>query len=255
MVPRTTPLALRGLANAGRRVFGGLALILCLAVIGGQPRSGARTIDALRSDLPTNSAGVIVTPVTPPTPAAPKPTGSPINVGEAVTLTYEANVEIHPSIDAERVSAALASLEIDWKRAYGGWTFRFRPARKGYLAVTLVQERRVDVYVRKDRTSEGLAHDIAHELGHVTDVTYLGERERRRFLEIRGLPTRSPWWTCNSCRDLQVGAGDFAETFAMLVAPRYKFYSELGPRPTAKQLELVQEILPDEVRKRLRAPL
>jgi hypothetical protein len=167
-------------------------------------------------------------------------------IDTALSITAETAVEVD-GIDRKRVDDAMALISLDWKHLYAGWTIRFRPARKGFLAVTLVQQKRVDVYVRKDRTSVGIAHDVAHELGHVTDVSFLDETNRLRFLEIRGLPAQTPWWTCNSCGDMQVGAGDFAESFAMLIAPKFKYYSELGTVPDNDQLVGMRAALPELV--------
>jgi hypothetical protein len=141
---------------------------------------------------------------------------------------------------------ALALVSYPWQQALPGWQIRFLPARKGYLAITYRVERRIDVYVRMDRPAVGIAHDIAHELGHAIDVTYLNDETRAEFLAIRNLKSATPWWACDGCTDLQTGAGDFAESFALLVAPRYKFYSRLGVEPSDEELaEIEAAVLPD----------
>jgi hypothetical protein len=44
---------------------------------------------------------------------------------------------------------------------------------------------------------------------------------------------------------MQVGAGDFAETFALLAAPPFRFYSEVGKRSDPSTLQrIADEILP-----------
>jgi hypothetical protein len=131
---------------------------------------------------------------------------------------------------------ALDLVSFDWKSALPGWRFRFLAARKGYLAITFREERRIDVYVRMDRSEPAIAHDIAHELGHAVDVTYLNDEDRQEILQIRRLPPATAWWA-------QTGAGDFAETFAMMFAPRVKFYSELGDEPTADELQKIESIV------------
>lgn len=149
--------------------------------------------------------------------------------------------------------AALATLRLDWETLFPGWTISFLPAKSTLLGMTLVRERRVEIYVRVDRAVQGTAHDIAHELGHVTDVMYNDDAARARYLELRHLAADTSWWTCSGCRDLQVPAGDFAETFAAVAAPHYRFYSEAAPEPTAADLTVFKAtVLPDAVRTGLR---
>jgi hypothetical protein len=145
---------------------------------------------------------------------------------------------------------ALQLVTFDWRTTLPGWTIRFLPARKGYLAMTYREDRRIEVYVRVDRPVGGVAHDIAHELGHAIDVTYLNDptrddlpKPRTTILRIRNLKPDTPWWACDACTDLETGAGDFAETFALLYAPRFKFYSELGNEPTPDMLRQVGAIV------------
>jgi hypothetical protein len=134
-------------------------------------------------------------------------------------------------------------VKFDWKRILPGWKIRFLPAKKGYLAITFREERRIDVYVRADRSPIGIAHDIGHELGHAIDVTYLNDASRSSILKVRSLEADTPWWACDACTDLKTGAGDFAETFALVVAPHYKFYSELGQEPSTEQQQQIVTVV------------
>jgi hypothetical protein len=170
--------------------------------------------------------------------AASRPAGT-AKVGEGVQVT-------RPQSREEQVGLqALSLVTYDWRTKLPGWRIQFLPARKGYLALTYRIEKRIDVYVRFDRPVEGTAHDISHEIGHALDVTYLDETSRARFLALRNLAADLPWWACNSCRDLQTGAGDFAEVFALVAAPKFKFYSELAPEPTTDELAaIVGEVVP-----------
>lgn len=181
-----------------------------------------------------------------PTSAASKPAAKTpsVQLGEGVTITNPAKV-VGSGAALDRGMQALALINFDWQSAYPGWTIAFLPAKDGLLGLTRVPERRVEIFVRQSRPVAGIAHDLAHELGHVTDVVYGSGQTRETYRSIRQLPTNTPWWTCNSCRDMQVGAGDFAETFALLVAPKYRFYSEVAPIPSAQELaEIVQFVLP-----------
>ena len=146
----------------------------------------------------------------------------------------------------ERGTAALALVRLRVQDVFPGWTIAFLPARPGLLGMTLVKARRVEIYIRLDRPLGGIAHDIAHEFGHVADVTFNNDDQRQAYLDLRNQPA-GPWWTCNGCGDLQVGAGDFAETFALWVAPAYRFYSEFAPRPTANELTAFGSLLPAAV--------
>ena len=171
-------------------------------------------------------------------------------IGEGVQVARPFVIEraaVSTGREATRGRAALALLRIRPAELYSGWTIAFRPARQGLLGMTLVDQRRVEIYVRLDRPLEGTAHDIAHELGHVTDVMYNDEDARANYLALRDR-VGAPWWTCEACTDLQVGAGDFAETFARWAAPRFRFYSELAPEPNPEQLAAFAELLPEAVR-------
>jgi hypothetical protein len=141
---------------------------------------------------------------------------------------------------------ALALLKFDWRETFPGWRIVFLPSRRGYLGMTYRPERRIEIYVRMDRPVKAIAHDVAHELGHAMDVTYLNADRRAKFLELRGLDVDTPWWACNSCTDLDTGAGDFAETFALWAAPRYKFYGTLAPASNPATLSVMAaEVFPE----------
>ena len=171
-------------------------------------------------------------------------------IGEGLQVSRPFLVERAAALtgrEAARGRAALALLRIRPGDLYPGWTIAFRPARQGLLGMTLVDARRVEIYVRLDRSLEGTSHDIAHELGHVTDVMFNDDDARTNYLALRGR-SASPWWTCDACTDLQVGAGDYAETFALWAAPRFRFYSELAAEPTTEQLASFAETLPEAVR-------
>ncbi len=206
-------------------------------------RVGRNSYDVGRAMAPVASLGIALMLVigmsSSGVAATSQPTGKGPKIGEGVQIT-------NPNGREERIGQeALRLVTYDWRSKLPGWKISFLPARKGYLALTYRLERRIDVYVRLDRPVPGVAHDISHEIGHALDVTYLGDESRGRYLELRKLPGDVPWWACNSCRDLSTGAGDFAEVFALHAAPRYKFYSDLGPAPTDDELaSIVAEIIP-----------
>ena len=210
------------------------------------------TIAATGATAATRSGALSVRTAKSASSPSSTPSGSTaaatVEIGPAVQIRSVVTV-LGSSREGEIGRAALAQLRIDWAALYPGWTIAFLPARSALLGMTLVTQRRVEVYVRTDRSVAATAHDVAHELGHVTDVTYNDDAARLRFLAMRGLAQTTPWWTCSGCRDLQVPAGDFAETFALVAAPRYRFYSEVAPEPDAATLAgFVQNVLPAAVR-------
>ena len=191
---------------------------------------------------------VIITGVATPRAEARQRTTSSRKVllAQATTVTRGFSVSATTgSREAALGSAALDRVRVNYQNMFPGWTVAFLPAKAGLLGLTLTRERRVEIYVRLDRSVDGVAHDIAHEFGHVADVVYNNSEKRSQYLQLRGLPDSTPWWTCNECRDMQVGAGDFAETFALIAAPAFHFYSEVGPKSNAEALNrIAAEILP-----------
>jgi hypothetical protein len=165
----------------------------------------------------------------------------------AATVASGVAIKIDSGVSEATVQAAMRLIRFDLDTNFSGWTIQFKAPRTGYLGLTLVKQRTVEIYLRAGRSVEGIAHDLAHELGHIADVTFNDNETRSAYLVNRGLAESTPWWTCNSCGDLQVGAGDFAETFAVLVGPKFKFYSEVGPRPSAAQLAAITDGLPAEL--------
>jgi hypothetical protein len=192
-----------------------------------------------------NSRVVWAVVKTQPLPASPKN----VTIGESQSISKPFVVWAASPALEERGRKALAMIAFDYAEAFPGWTISFRPARKRLLGVTLVSERRIEIYVRKNRPTDQVAHDIAHEFGHVVDVSYNNEASRAKYVSIRGIPAGTPWWACDSCRDSEVGAGDFAEVFAHLVAPRTAFYSQVKGSPSAKVAEDIRtQVIPRELR-------
>lgn len=74
-----------------------------------------------------------------------------------------------------------------------------------------------------------IAHDIAHELGHAYDAVRLTDADREAYLTRRGVPG-APWLP-EGASDYAVGAGDFAEVFALCHAASPDFRGTLAARP------------------------
>jgi len=106
---------------------------------------------------------------------------------------------------------ALGLVSFDWRSL--GYNITFHTARPGLRGLTYTQERRIEIYVRPSDTASGLAHVIAHEIGHAVDIERNSAADRAQWLATRGAAADHPWWP-GQLDDFSSGAGDFAECFA-----------------------------------------
>lgn len=152
-------------------------------------------------------------------------------------------IEIDPSLpDHERVGLeALAGITYPWEELLGDWTIEFQTSTDGLYGLTLVPERKIEIYVRPDQSPGMVRHVIAHELGHAVDVTLNDGSDRRRWTEARAIDD-APWWPESGAADFETGAGDFAESFAAWQVGPSGFRSELAPPPNAVQIQLLAEL-------------
>jgi hypothetical protein len=155
-------------------------------------------------------------------------TDSPIPVASPVaSLTHptESEVESRNALGSE----ALALLGIRWQDL--GYKVVFMGNRPGYRGMTICKTRRIEIYVRPGDTARRLAYTLAHEFGHVIDVTHNSAESRARWMEKRGIDPKTPWFGCNACSDYATPAGDFAESLAaMLVGPEF-YCGRMMPPP------------------------
>jgi hypothetical protein len=141
-------------------------------------------------------------------------------------------------------SNVLALIHIPWQEL--GYEIVFKGPRPGYRAMTMPAERRIEVYLRPQDEPPLVAYDIAHELGHVIDVTFNTAETRKEWRKLRGIDPETPWFGCSRCSDYNTPAGDFAETFALyLRGPQY-FRSRIAARPTAAQLSALARFFPKD---------
>ena len=99
--------------------------------------------------------------------------------------------------------------------------------------MTITRTRRIEIYVRPSDTPRRLAYTLAHEFGHVIDLTHNTVQSRSRWMEKRGIDPKTPWFGCDACSDYGTPAGDFAESFAaMLVGPEF-YCGKMRPAPQA----------------------
>src|SRR5262245_33582393 len=84
-----------------------------------------------------------------------------------------------------RPESALDLLQIPWQQL--GYEIVFMAPRPGFRAMTLPGLHRIEVYARPQDDVNMLAYDIAHELGHVIDLTYNTPETRKKWMALRGI--------------------------------------------------------------------
>jgi hypothetical protein len=129
---------------------------------------------------------------------------------------------------------ALALIHYPWEKL--GYEIIFLGPRPGYRAMTISDRRRIEVYVRPGDDISLLAFDLAHELGHAFDLERNNTARRNRWREMRGISQSVPWFGCNRCPDYQTPAGDFAETFALLLLGPKNYHSRIALAPTPEEI-------------------
>lgn len=166
---------------------------------------------------------------------------SPVSVLDEAPAALSSTGEVLATGSLAEVRAAvLTRMSYPWQARLPQWSIEFLPGRPGYLGATWTNERRIEIYVRDGQTVDELAFTLAHELGHAVDLTYLSAKERDRWLAARGRPG-APWWTDSGASDYAVGAGDWAEAFAVWQVGGTSL-STLAGQPSAEQLRLVAEL-------------
>ncbi len=143
----------------------------------------------------------------------------------------------HPREEAG--STALAMIHFPWQDL--GFRVSFLDRRPGYRALTLVDRKQIEVYVKNEDPPSALAFDLAHEFGHVFDLKYNDASRRRHWMELRGIDANMPWYGCSACADYATPAGDFAETFAYLLLGPGSYHSRLAPPPSPEKIRELAE--------------
>lgn len=183
----------------------------------------------------------------PPRPAPGLPSDRPPPpVGTVDSLRFRALTTVTDPSARQIAARALGMVRFDWPSRLPGWELRFAGARPGLRGMAFPDRAVIEVYVRASDTPEGLAHVIAHELGHAVDVTYLTAGERAAWLAARGVSPTTPWLpTASGAADFATGAGDFAESFAWVHAPVGRWRGDLGPPPNGVQVALLASMAVD----------
>lgn len=159
-----------------------------------------------------------------------------------------------PSLSAARAGSvanelvvgqqALQQISYDWETKLPGWTIEFLPGRTGLLGGTWPSSKKIEVYVRDGQSVADVAFTLAHEIGHAVDVSYNTDQDRAEWREARGIGSSYPWWVDCGKRDFEVGAGDFAESFAVWQVGQYSGVEShaLWGDPTAAEMELMAHL-------------
>src|SRR5688572_12614493 len=152
--------------------------------------------------------------------------------GSVLAATRPTDAQLGPQAARER--AALELLQFPWQEL--GYKVVFMGSRPGYRGMTITRTRRIEIYVRPSDTPRRLAYTLAHEFGHVIDLTHNTVQSRSRWMEKRGIDPKTPWFGCDACSDYGTPAGDFAESFAaMLVGPEF-YCGKMMPPPRAEEV-------------------
>lgn len=137
----------------------------------------------------------------------------------------------HSAPAAARADIARRALRLVAVRpADVGYTLRLDGARDEIRAQTDTARRTITLFLRDGDPVNRVAHDLAHEIGHAVDATRLTDADRASYLAARGAPD-ARWYPAGGVSDLESGAGDFAEVFALCAAASQDFRSRLAPRP------------------------
>lgn len=198
-----------------------------------EPAAGGATAAAAPTAMPAEGT---TTTTAAPVPVEPPP-AAPVPAAPATTVAPAPGPE-------DVVAAALSLVRYDWAARLPGWELRFLEGRRGVRGLTYSQRRVIEIFVRPGDTPAGLAHVVAHELGHAVDLTLLSPLERDLWRQGRGQGPGTVWFpSAPGQSDFATGAGDFAEAFAWLHGPGGQWSGELGPPPTAAQAVLMAVLI------------
>ncbi len=204
------------------------------------PTSGTASSDTPGADTSASDTSISDTSISDSTGAGSSTEASGAAIGSATSVATATETSTEPSGVEARGQAALDTISYPWEDLLTDWTVVFLPEERGLYGLTKVPDRRIEIYVRDDQSIELLAHVVAHEIGHAVDVTFNTGPDRRLWEETRNLT--APWWPDSGATDFSTGAGDFAESFASWQVGDGSFRSELGPPPTADQIQLLAQL-------------
>jgi hypothetical protein len=159
--------------------------------------------------------------------------GGAIGILGSVTSRNPGERSVRPVTDGAELTSigANALTLVGYDPSSLGYRVRFEPGRTDVRAQVDRSSETISVYLRRGDIAHVVAHDIAHELGHAYDQQRMNDAERRAYLASRGVPAAA--WLPTADSDYAVGAGDFAEVFALCHSASPDFRSRLAPRPAS----------------------
>jgi hypothetical protein len=159
--------------------------------------------------------------------------GSAPHGGAPSGRSASAVLNVRPELDASARRADLrrALPLVSASASALGYKVLLAPRRDPVLrALTDTTARTITLFLARDDAPHRTAHDLAHEIGHAFDAVHMTPAARSGYLRRRGVPAAT-WWPHNGRADYSVGAGDFAEVYALCHAASPEFRSRLAPRP------------------------
>lgn len=184
-------------------------------------------------DVPAIS-GTSAIPTT-TSPPASSPLFEPVvEVAGATTIARNRPPEV------ELGERALLRMNYQWSARFPDWTIEFLGPRQGLRALTYPSERRIEVFVRPQDDEASLHRVIAHEVGHLVDVSANSQDDRDRWSAQRNIEG-ADWWPSEAQPDFATGAGDFAEAFAVWETG-IQSRSTIAGQPDEADLALLAEL-------------
>jgi hypothetical protein len=253
----------------GTRVLAGAQAAVLAAAVVSVPvlRTGPDPAESTAARVTATGPAWFPAPVTEP-PSPPEievATSADVVTGEPVGETAPPPVPAAQPVPAprpptetqpdpeQRGREALDALHYPWQDL--GYAIRFRAGGGGsLLGVTDSRTRTITIFVRPGQSDLSLRATVAHELGHALDFVTGDDTQRRRYLELRGLPPDTTWFPCDRCSDYASGAGDWAEVFALWLVGPGDFRSELAGPPDAATLERIRVLFTPPSQRRAEPP-
>ncbi len=192
---------------------------------------------------PTTAPPPTVAPTTSPPDSTVSVAGTPDTIIPPTAPNAARALERLTSDQSREVAArALGLIAFDWRNGLPGWELRFLDGRSGYRGLTYPDAAVIEVFVRPGDTAEGLAHVVAHEMGHAVDVSTLDDEDRAQWAAARGYGGRATWWVSSGGSDFASGSGDFAESFAWWQAAGGQWFGDLAGPPNPAQVGLLAQL-------------
>ena len=195
---------------------------------------------ATTSPPQANQAGGAIPATPPPIPATTAPPASSPLFEPVVEVAGATTVGPSQPPEVALGERALLRMNYQWSSRFPDWTIEFLGPRQGLRALTYPSERRIEVFVRAQDDEASLHRVIAHEVGHLVDVSANSQADRDRWSAQRNIED-ADWWPSEAQPDFATGAGDFAEAFAVWETG-IQSRSTIAGQPDEADLALLAEL-------------